>query len=414
MSAYPQPGLHPDADSLSAFIEGVLPEQERLRCLAHLAECPSCREVVYLAQEPGASQPVPADVVKGRWFRPIPVFGFAALVGILVLSVWFYQRGRSTPREPELVAMAPKIVESSPSPEMEMKPSKAAAPALRAKAVAPPLVAPSVVPSVSAPPAKDTVSVTAESAAVQVSSAPLPSAPAASPADLPVRALPSAPPPPRQLLQAAKPAPPPAPVKMAGITGTVTDSSGAAIPGATVKLRPVASAAIRSLTSDPDGQFNVAGLEAGRYELQISKPGFRQFTEQVDVQPSEMVRADSTLSIGSVSESISVTAGTPAIQLSTSSVASKKVRTIVVEPLPSKLPAETTVVNGKVTLALDSAGALFVSQNAGKKWSAVKPVWNGKVVAVSSADPAFQLTTDSGAIWLSRDGSHWYSAASQK
>ncbi len=73
-------------------------------------------------------------------------------------------------------------------------------------------------------------------------------------------------------------------------------------------------------------------------------------------------------------------------------------------------------------LATDSAGALFLSQNAGKKWKAVKPVWHGKVVSLvavstdpaSSSSPAFQLTTDSGAVWLSRDGSHWYAAPAQK
>jgi hypothetical protein len=46
MSEYPQPGLHPDADTLSAFVEGVLPEHERLACLAHFADCAACREVV--------------------------------------------------------------------------------------------------------------------------------------------------------------------------------------------------------------------------------------------------------------------------------------------------------------------------------------------------------------------------------
>ena len=89
--------------------------------------------------------------------------------------------------------------------------------------------------------------------------------------------------------------------------------------------------------------------------------------------------------------------------------------------LPSKLRVGTTVVSGKLMLATDSAGALFLSQNAGKKWKAVKPVWHGKVVSLvalstpaSSSDPAFQLTTESGAIWLSRDGNRWYAAAAQK
>ena len=61
MSEHLHPGLHPDADSLNAFIEGVLPEHERLACLAHLADCSRCREIVYLAQEPVAPAPIPAE-----------------------------------------------------------------------------------------------------------------------------------------------------------------------------------------------------------------------------------------------------------------------------------------------------------------------------------------------------------------
>jgi photosystem II stability/assembly factor-like uncharacterized protein len=93
----------------------------------------------------------------------------------------------------------------------------------------------------------------------------------------------------------------------------------------------------------------------------------------------------------------------------------------VVVLLPNKLRADKTVLKGKLMLATDSAGALFLSQNAGKNWKAVKPVWHGKVVSLvalttpaSSSSPAFQLTTDSGAIWLSRDGSRWYAAPAQK
>jgi hypothetical protein len=86
-------------------------------------------------------------------------------------------------------------------------------------------------------------------------------------------------------------------------------------------------------------------------------------------------------------------------------------------PLPSKLPATITVTSGKVMLAVDATGALFLSRNAGKGWKAVKPAWPGKVVhLISLGEPSqapaavFQLTTDSDSTWLSRDGNHWYPA----
>ena len=68
MSEHPQPGLHPDPDTLNAFIEGVLPEHERLACLTHFADCAACREVVYLAQEPEAPSPDPV-VEKAAWWK---------------------------------------------------------------------------------------------------------------------------------------------------------------------------------------------------------------------------------------------------------------------------------------------------------------------------------------------------------
>jgi len=98
MSEYPQHGMHPDPDSLSAFVEGVLPEHERLACLAHMAACDACREVVFLAQEP---LPVPvADRVVWwkRWLAPIPALSVAAVAGILVVSVAIYRVERPVPK----------------------------------------------------------------------------------------------------------------------------------------------------------------------------------------------------------------------------------------------------------------------------------------------------------------------------
>ena len=72
MSERLHPGVHPDADSLSAFVEGVLPEHERAECLAHLAECSRCREVVFLAQGAPVAPAAPALVptpARQRWFR---------------------------------------------------------------------------------------------------------------------------------------------------------------------------------------------------------------------------------------------------------------------------------------------------------------------------------------------------------
>src|SRR5207248_3783314 len=84
-------GAHLDADSLSAFVEGVLPEHERAQCLAHLAECSLCRAVVFQAQEPLPAVVVSTPVAPWRrWFAPVPVLSAAAAACIVVIAVSLY------------------------------------------------------------------------------------------------------------------------------------------------------------------------------------------------------------------------------------------------------------------------------------------------------------------------------------
>jgi hypothetical protein len=108
---------------------------------------------------------------------------------------------------------------------------------------------------------------------------------------------------------------------------------------------------------------------------------------------------------------VEVTASTPNLQTEMAT------RSLEPRPLPNKLPADVTISNGKIMLALDSEGGVFLSRNKGKSWKAVKQVWQGKVVDLAEPDvpskAKFQLTTDSGAGWLSQDGSHWYPVPAQ-
>jgi hypothetical protein len=78
--------------------------------------------------------------------------------------------------------------------------------------------------------------------------------------------------------------------------------------------------------------------------------------------------------------------------------------------LPSKLAAVAIATKNNVTLAADSAGALYRSGDAGRKWEFIKAVWQGKVVELAFQTATFHLKTDTGADWLSRDGKRWVSA----
>lgn len=210
-----------------------------------------------------------------------------------------------------------------------------------------------------------------------------------------------------------------------GISGTVTDPSGAVVPGASVQLRQLAGKMTSNARTDMKGEFKFSGLPAGQYEVLIQSPGFRSTAQQIEVQAQEIAAVRPVLEVGAATESVTVEASSPTIQTESSQIAHTSRRKQAVppapRPLPSRLPATSTVIHGKVTLAVDSVGTLFFSGNEGKSWKAVKPPWSGKVVDLASpAEPpqpstvGFQLTTDSDSIWLSKDGRHWYPAPPQR
>ena len=60
----------------------------------------------------------------------------------------------------------------------------------------------------------------------------------------------------------------------ATILGTVTDSTGAAIPGAAIQVKNVGTGLTQSTQSDPQGRYRVPDLAVGDYEVQSSKQGF--------------------------------------------------------------------------------------------------------------------------------------------
>src|SRR5258708_31488774 len=96
LKASPSPGIHPDADVLTAFGEQLLPESERALVLDHLSRCGDCREVIALALPVSeAADVAAARTVQRGWFGwPSLRWAFvaagivaAASVGVQQLSV---------------------------------------------------------------------------------------------------------------------------------------------------------------------------------------------------------------------------------------------------------------------------------------------------------------------------------------
>src|SRR5215831_2027206 len=64
----------------------------------------------------------------------------------------------------------------------------------------------------------------------------------------------------------------------ADIVGTITDSNGAAVPGATVTITKIDTNATRVVTSGDAGEYNAPSLDIGVYKVTAGKQGFQSVT----------------------------------------------------------------------------------------------------------------------------------------
>ena len=104
------------------------------------------------------------------------------------------------------------------------------------------------------------------------------------------------------------------------LVGTVTDSSGAAVAGASVTITNVATNEKRSMEADSSGKYSFVNLVPANYRVEVSKANFKRFLRDgVQVQVGQTTRIDSTLEVGNVSETIEVSTSTPLLQTESSS-----------------------------------------------------------------------------------------------
>ncbi|HUO61015.1 MAG TPA: carboxypeptidase-like regulatory domain-containing protein [Candidatus Acidoferrales bacterium] len=99
------------------------------------------------------------------------------------------------------------------------------------------------------------------------------------------------------------------------IQGTVTDPTGAAVPGAQVKVFSPATGLSRSTTTNIAGEYVASELPLGNYSISITKEGFRTMTlTNVPVSVGAPQRADAKLATGQVQEKVEVNADVPLVE----------------------------------------------------------------------------------------------------
>jgi hypothetical protein len=146
-------------------------------------------------------------------------------------------------------------------------------------------------------------------------------------------------------------------VASAELSGTVLDSTGAALPGAKVTATNVGTNVSHDAVSDATGNYVIPLLQPGDYVVTVEASGFKKLLQKgLSLQVNQQAQLNLTLEVGQVSEEISVTAQAPQLQSEASSLG-----TVVSEKLVNQLP-----LNGRnfIQLAVLSPGVTGVGYAA--------------------------------------------------
>jgi len=106
-----------------------------------------------------------------------------------------------------------------------------------------------------------------------------------------------------------------------GISGTITDSTGAAIPGAQVKVTSPGTGLTRTVFTNDLGGYQASELPLGTYSITVEKTGFRTTTLiNIPVSVGSPARADARLATGMVQEVVEVNANVPLVETVTNTM----------------------------------------------------------------------------------------------
>src|SRR5215469_4992691 len=181
-------------------------------------------------------------------------------------------------------------------------------------------------------------------------------------------------------------------VERATLAGTITDDSGAVLPGVAIKVTNEATNTSINLETDAAGDYRAVNLTPGSYSIQAEKSGFqRHLTKSLVLQVAQEARLDIQLRLGGVEQTIEVSAAAPLLQTEGSTVG---------QVIDTK-PMETLPLNGRniVQLAVLAPGVTGLSYaqtgtiNSGLRPDELRP-GGTTLLANGARDSSNQLLLD--------------------
>ena len=118
------------------------------------------------------------------------------------------------------------------------------------------------------------------------------------------------------------------------IVGTLTDETGAVVPGAVVTVKNTSTGLSREATTDETGHYAIQNLLEGAYDLSVSASGFKPYTQTgVEVSINSVTRVDIKVQVGAITDQVTVEGSSQVLQTTKSDV-STHLDTEAIENLP--------------------------------------------------------------------------------
>jgi hypothetical protein len=153
------------------------------------------------------------------------------------------------------------------------------------------------------------------------------------------------------------------------LSGTISDPSGALVPGVETTIVNLATGASLQQLTTPNGLFAFPSIPAGAYSLSAAKPSFKTLAiDSITLQVASPLHLDLTLALGDSSETISVSASTEILQTSNASLGNVIEQKAIADlPLNGRNPLTLLVLEPGVSMRSGNAitvnGARSASNN---------------------------------------------------
>jgi hypothetical protein len=106
----------------------------------------------------------------------------------------------------------------------------------------------------------------------------------------------------------------------ARLSGTVSDSAGAVVSGATVTVTNAGTGRAVTANTDEAGNYVIPALPPSEYHVEVKQSGFKSVTQTVTLQTQQVAVLNLVLQVGQVTENVTVTTDLPVIETGSSNI----------------------------------------------------------------------------------------------